>query len=184
MLTFATAHLGCVLACSTISLGWSGDDLPDIPPDLVQIENEIAGSESDAKAELSMEDLVVYQADWIYVAVPQHGNYPLQEVFQVGTPGWAAFQDVGVSINAYEPVAMVAPIANANNMGVVVMMLTPQCLGDYNHDSVVNAMDAPLFGAAFVAGDPSADLNHNGYIEIIDQLIFISLVGHPCVPAW
>lgn len=184
MLSFATAHLGCVLACSTISLGWSGDDLSESSPEIEQVLKENTGSDGQTGAGLSVEDLLIYQENWIYVAVPEHGNYPLQEILQIGTPGWAAFQDVGISIDAYEPVALVAPIANVNNTGVVVMMLSAQCLGDYNHDSVVNALDAPLFGAAYVAGDLSADLNRNGYLELIDQMIFISLVGRPCVPAW
>lgn len=137
----------------------------------------------DVEYQFSVDDFEDYIDSWIYVSVPGVGNYSLREVLEEGTPGWDAVASFGVPIDQYQPAYAFSTNPTRSNNGIVILIPEAQCLGDFNDDGVVNAADISLFLAAYVAGDLSADLTGNGYVDIFDQLLFLQLATMGCVSA-
>lgn len=132
----------------------------------------------------SIDDLVGYEESWIYVSVPEYGNFLLREVLEVGTRGWYAVESFGVPIEQYVPAYAFTTNPTRTNNGVVILIPEPHCLGDFNNDGVVNAADITLFTMAYIAGDLSADLTGNGILDIFDQILFIQLATMGCVNSY
>lgn len=65
----------------------------------------------------------------------------------------------------------------------VFYAIVPPCLGDLNHDGVVNTFDLTEFLASFATSVPpgtSGDLNHDGVVNTQDLTLFLGAFGTPC----
>lgn len=183
MLSLAAVHLGCTLAFVSSGANWTHDDYPSDNTEEIDIVGQDTGQPNDLSG-LGLEDLIEHYRNWVFVGIPGWGNFTLGEVMDMGSPGWSAFEDFGIPFEQYHPVDVFASIPNARNRGIVLMLPTDHCLGDFDNDGRVTGLDVPLFTQAYLAGDLSADLNGNGIVEIFDQIAFMSLVGQGCVQVW
>ncbi len=78
-----------------------------------------------------------------------------------------------------------------NDSGVIVgagtymgfpraFMLVPFCLGDFNNDGFVNALDYDEFAGFFEVADPAADINNDGFVNALDYDEFASAFEAGC----
>jgi len=124
------------------------------------------------------------QESWIFVQIPRYGVASLQSVLEDGTPANLAWLDIGQPIELYQPVPMLAPMANENNGAISVLMLPERCLGDFDWDGTVGWTDAVLFTQLFLNGHDSADLSDDGVLDFRDHIVFLHLATVPCVDGW
>ena len=119
---------------------------------------------------------------WIYVSVPALGTYSLRQVMTEGSDGWLAVESFGDPIDTYQSVT----ILNSSNIqmdyGIVMLMPTPGCLGDYDDSGHVDAVDLYAFVEFYSTRDIEADLNMDSVVNINDQILFFSLVSRACAP--
>ena len=144
---------------------------------------EVPGSEDNHEGDelFTADDLEVFSELWAYIYLPEAGLYPLGDLNDVESSGWAAFMSYGLPISSFEPVNMVATNPTRTNSGLLVLMPVVICIGDFDGDGDVNAGDILLFAQAYVDGDLSADLTGDGVIDIWDQIFFLQLVSAGCI---
>ena len=139
---------------------------------------------SDEDPAHNLDDWIAHQEPWIYVQVPRYGLVQLRHVLDEETVAHTAWSLIGEPIESYEPIIMHAPMVNAHNGGIVVLMLPERCIGDFNDDGRVNLYDVALFMDAYLAFDLAADLNRDQRVNIHDQMLFLNLITLPCVNGW
>lgn len=120
---------------------------------------------------------------WMYIHVPGYGTYSMREVNRAGSEGQWAFDSYNKPLVAYEPIAIFVPSTSQPDAGLTVLIPIVRCLGDFTGDHVVDAGDLLPFALAFLADDLSADLNGDGVLDIVDQLVFFTLATMGCVQA-
>jgi len=145
----------------------------------------VGDSSTDAQVDagdgFSADDLDGYVESWVFVSIPEFGTYALREVLDVGSVGWDAFIAFGEPMTSYEPINIFTNNSTMMSTGVMVMMPIVDCLGDFDHDGVVDAGDLMVFAQAYVDGDLAADITSDGNLDIADQLLFFELATLGCV---
>ncbi|MCC6229819.1 MAG: hypothetical protein IT432_11395 [Phycisphaerales bacterium] len=102
-----------------------------------------------------------------------------------GVYGGTTYPEGFVELNSASPFNIITITVAANPFGTNNFLLDNvtaiySCLGDFNNDGFVNALDYDEFAGFFEVADPAADINNDGFVNALDYDEFASAFEAGC----